>query len=344
MRVNGDVFVAGTGVWLAKKVQPLDEVVKAGLVGADHADLGYVSVLIDEEGVAAPDMAVAAGRTAVGRSGVEPGDFGLHLHAALWFQGVEYWSAANYISHHTGINPHAVPFQVDQRSCSGMGSLHLATAYLRAGASTAALITTGDRYAAPNIDRWNSQTQTIYGDGAAALVLSTKGGFAKVLSTASVTDSRLEGYSRGTDGFAEFPGSETPVKIHKRYEQWVSATESSEADWANWGAALMSARDRALADAGLGIPDIKRLITPFVHRGGDQTEVYDALGFSEAHTLWREFGRHVGHLGAGDQIAGLNYLVEHDELEPGDKVMMLAVGMGFNFSAAVLEITERPAH
>ena len=343
MRVNGDVFIAGTGVWLASTAQLLEEVVTAGLVGADHSDLGYVSVLVDEEGVAAPDMAIAAGRKAVQRSGVDTDDFGLHLHAGLWFQGVDYWSAANYVARHT-ISPHAVPFQLDQRSCSGLGALHLATAYLQAGASTAALITTGDRYAAPYIDRFNSQTQTIYGDGGAALVLSTRGGFARILSSASVTDSRLEGYSRGTDPFAELPGSEIPVKIHKRYEQWASATDSSETDWSNWGAALLGARDRALDEAGLGIPDIKRLVTPFVHRGGGQTEVHDALGFTEAHTLWREFGRHVGHLGAGDQIAGLNYLVEHDELEPGDHIMLLAVGMGFNFSAAVLEITERPAH
>lgn len=342
MRVNGDVYIAGTGVWLAKTVQPLDEVINAGLVGPDHRGLGYLSVLIDEEGVAAPEMAVAAARTAVGRSGVDPAQFGLHLHAALWFQGLDYWSSANYISQHT-ISPHAVAFMVDQRSCGGLGALHLATAYLQTGATDAALITTGDRYAAPNIDRFNSQTQTIYGDGAAAMVLSTCGGFAKLLSTASVTDSRLEGYSRGTDRFAELPGGEIPLKIHKRYEQWVSTTESSEADWANWGAALLGARDRALAEAGLGIADIKRLIAPFVHRGGGQTEVHDVLGFTEQQTLWPQFGRHIGHLGAGDQIAGLNYLVEHGELEPGDRVMLVAVGMGFNFSAAVLEITRKPA-
>lgn len=341
--MNGDVFIAGTGVWLANKVQPLDEVIKAGLVGPDHADLGYVSVLVDEEGIAAPDMAIAAGRAAVERSGVDPAEFGLHLHAALWFQGVDYWSAANYVAHNAGISPHAVPFQVDQRSCSGLGALHLATAYLQSGATTAALITTGDRYAAPNVDRFNSQTQTIYGDGAAAMVLSTRGGFARLLSTASVTDSRLERYSRGTDPFAEYPGSEIPLKIHKRYEQWASATDSSETDWAYWGAALLGARDRALAEAGVGSSDIKRLVAPFVHRGGGQTELHEALGFTEEQTLWQEFGRHIGHLGAGDQIAGLDYLVQHDELEPGDRVLLIAVGMGFNFSAAVVELVEQPS-
>lgn len=341
MRVNGDVFVAGTGVWLASTSQLLEEVVNAGLVGEDHRDLGYVSVLVDEEGVAAPDMAIAAGVKAVRRSGVDPDLFGLHLHGALWFQGLDYWSAANYITANT-IGPHAVPFTLDQRSCSGLGALHLATAYLRAGASTAALITTGDRFPAPNIDRFNSQTQTIYGDGAAALVLSTRRGFARLLSTASVSDSRLEAYSRGTDPFAMYPGGEIPIKIHKRYEQYVSATESSETDWANWGAAVVGARDRALADAGLAVSDIKWLVTPFVHRGGGQTEVHDVLGFTEEQTLWRQFGRYVGHLGGGDQIAGLDYLVEHDELEVGDRVMLFAVGMGFNFSAAVLEITELP--
>lgn len=94
-----------------------------------------------------------------------------------------------------------------------------------------------------------------------------------------------------------------------------------------------------VVNAGLVGPDRRGL--GYVHRDGGQSEVHDVLGFTGEQTLWRQFGRYVGHLGGGDQIAGLDYLVQHDELEPGDRVTLFAVGTGFTFSAAVLEITRR---
>jgi 3-oxoacyl-[acyl-carrier-protein] synthase III len=337
-----DIFVAGTGSRLGSTTQSLSEVVAAGLVREHHSDLGYVTVRVDEGGTAAPDMAIAAGRTAIRRSGVRADEFSLHLHACLWFQGVDYWSAGNYIALNT-VGERTATFSLDQRSCGGMGGLHLAAAYLQSGAASAALVTTADRFPGPNFDRWNSQSQVIYGDGSAAVVLSTRTGFARLLSTAAVADNTLEAYSRGTKPFVEFPGTEVPVPVHDRYEEHMAATPDSEADWARWAAGLLAARDNALAEAELKVADISRIITPFAHRGGGQAEVHDVLGFTEAQTLWLELGRHTGHVGSGDQLIGLNHLVETNQVAPGDRVMLYGLGMGFNFNAAVIEILDVPA-
>ena len=340
MRTTGDVYVAGTGAWLPRTTESVPDAVAAGRVGEEHSDLGYVSVAVEQGGKAAAEMAALAGGTAVRRAGIDRPDYGLVLHGALWYQGIEYWSAANFIANET-VGAQAVAYSLDQRSCTGMGGLHLASAYIKAGAARAALVTTAERYIAP-MDRFNSQTQAIYGDGGTAVALSDREGFARLLSTSSVADNRLEGYSRGTDGFNELPGAENPVRVHDRYEQYSAASPHAEQDWARWAAGLVAARDSALDDAGLKVEDIDHLVTPFVHRGGGRTEVHDAIGFREEQTLWHEFGRHVGHLGGGDQLAGLNYLVEQDRLAVGQHVLLYGLGMGFTFSAAILEIVAAP--
>jgi 3-oxoacyl-[acyl-carrier-protein] synthase III len=51
----------------------------------------------------------------------------------------------------------------------------------------------------------------------------------------------------------------------------------------------------------------------------------------------------VGHLGAGDQFAGLAHLVDAGELGAGGIAVLLGVGCGFVWSCAVVEVRYRPA-
>jgi hypothetical protein len=45
----------------------------------------------------------------------------------------------------------------------------------------------------------------------------------------------------------------------------------------------------------------------------------------------------VGHLGGGDQAAGLNHLVESGQLASGDYVLVLGNGLGSNWTCAVIQ-------
>ncbi|BFV59200.1 ketoacyl-ACP synthase III family protein [Kitasatospora sp. CMC57] len=341
MRHTTDIFLAATGTWLPDERRSLADAVAAGLVGESHRDLGYESIAVEESGTAPVDMAVAAARQAVGRSGVAGADFGLHLHASVWFQGLDCWAPAAYVANQA-VGPQAIAYSVDQRSAGGLGAVHLAAAYLSCGTVANALVTTADRFDGPAIDRWNSYVQAIWGDGGTALVLSTEGGFARLLSSVVVSDNSLERWDRGATPFASGPLQETPVQVEKRFEQHA-ATPDAVAEFAQWTAAVLAARDQALAEAGVELGDLKRAVLPFVHRGGGQAELHDLLGLTEEQTVWREFGRHVGHLGAGDPFAGLDRLLQDGALAVGDRVLLYSVGVGFTMAAAVIEITDLPA-
>jgi len=334
-----DLYVAGTGVWLAER-QPVTAAVAAGLVGETHLGLGFETVAVDDGGTAPPDMAVMAGTTALARSGVPAEEVGLHLHASLWFQGLDCWTPAHYIANRIS-GPQALPYGIDQRSSGGMGGIHLAAGYLGSGMASAAVVTTADRFAAPGVDRWNSYLQALWGDGGTALVLSNRTGFARVLSTVAGAANDLERWDRGLAPFAPGPMHEAPVGVLKRALQQAAEPES-EGQWKRWAQCISRTCEQALDEAGLRRADIARAVMPFVHRGGGREELHDLVGFTEEQTLWRELGRYVGHLGAGDQLAGLDHLVEQRLLAPGDRVLMFGVGVGFTFSAVVLEMLHIP--
>jgi 3-oxoacyl-[acyl-carrier-protein] synthase-3 len=291
------------------------------------------------EEIAAADMAVEAARVAVRRSGIPAGEFGLLLHGSLWFQGLDMWASASYVANQS-VGVQAVAFDLQQRSNGGMGALHLAAVYLAAGGASTALVTTGDRFAAPAFNRWGAQFYTLFGDAGTALALSTRAGFALLLSSAATADNGLERWGRGSSPFGTAPGQEAPVQVLRRAAEHA-ATPEADSSWERIEAAMLRVRDEALADAGVEIGEVARAVVPFIHRGGGQSENYDLLGIGEKKSVW-EFGRGVGHLGAGDQIAGLNYLLERQLLAPGDLVLLLGVGVGFSFTASVVRIGEPP--
>jgi 3-oxoacyl-[acyl-carrier-protein] synthase-3 len=70
-------------------------------------------------------------------------------------------------------------------------------------------------------------------------------------------------------------------------------------------------------------------------------QVPQLLGIPVERATW-EFSRTVGHLGAGDQIAGFNDLLERGELAAGDRVLFVGGGSGFSCTCAVVEILDVP--
>lgn len=337
VRCTKDIFVASTATALPPAVDVADAEA-AGLVDDPHTGLGYDSIAV-ADGVAGPEMAVAAGRVAVARSGIAAAEYELLLHSSLWFQGLDMWGTASYVANET-VGAQAVSMDLQQRSCGGMAAFHMATAYLESGFGTTALLTTGDAFAAPAFDRWNSQMYTLFGDGGTAIALSTRGGVARVLATAAHADNSLEGFGRGGEPFRFAPGAEAPVPVLRRLLRH-SRTPAAAGGWERIEAAMLKTRDQVLSDAGVDQDRIARAVLPFIHRGGGQAENYHALGFTEAQSVW-EFGRAVGHLGAGDQFAGLDFLLARGDVAVGDLVLVFGVGVGFNFAAAVLEIVTSP--
>ncbi|CAL9619422.1 ketoacyl-ACP synthase III family protein [Streptomyces sp. enrichment culture] len=338
MRWEG-VYVAGTGVWLGEP-ESAEAALESGAYDAEqHAADDIVSVSVADASVAPPDMAVHAATTALKRSGLDASDVKLLIHSGIWFQGVEMWPAASYVAGHA-LGRGVLAYGLDQECNGGLGALAIAARQVAAGAGTsAAVVTTADRFGAPMVRRWSSEPGFVYGDGGTALLLSARNGFARLLSTASGSDNSLEAVVRGPE-LRPLPSGE-PLDLLGRVGHYIRTNGSAREATERVAEVMNSVVDTALADAGIGRDDVTRVVPLASGRSRMEWQVPQMLGMPLERSTW-EFARTVGHLGAGDQIAGLNDLVERRELSPGDRVLLVGGGSGFSCTCAVLEMTTAP--
>jgi 3-oxoacyl-[acyl-carrier-protein] synthase-3 len=345
MRLD-DLFVAGIATWLPPAVDVADAVADGRYDPADQASNEYMSITVagDE---APPDMAVRAGRLALDRSGVAPGDIALLLHASLWYQGIDFWPAASYIHRELlagsqGEGRHAPAMDVHQMSNGSLAALELAASYLVADPGRrAALVTTADRLALPGFDRWRSDLRGIvYGDGAAAVVLAREG-FARLLSVVTLSDSTLEGMYRGDEPFGPVPGhAGQPVANRARRDQFAAGQDAEVLGRRIFGG-LSEAIERSLADAKLTLADITWTVFPNLGATTLRRAYHGPLGLDLSATAW-EWGRHTGHVGAADQIIGLANVAGSGRAKPGDRVLLVGIGAGFSWTCAVIEFISEP--
>ncbi|WP_406728598.1 3-oxoacyl-[acyl-carrier-protein] synthase III C-terminal domain-containing protein [Streptomyces sp. GD-15H] len=132
------------------------------------------------------------------------------------------------------------------------------------------------------------------------------------------------------------------VDLKERAAQYAASEAAAGlADHELIGSATGRAVKQALADADVEISDIARVTHMNWAHERFLRRTLAPLGLE----TWRgtlEFSRSVGHLGAGDQIAGLDHLLETGSLGPGDHVLMIGVGTGISISCVVLRVEERP--
>jgi 3-oxoacyl-[acyl-carrier-protein] synthase-3 len=284
---------------------------------------GLVSVAYSPDESAA-EMGAAAARTALDRAGSGGGDVDLLLHADTYHQGQDLWPVASYIQRETlGNTCQAV--EIRQMSNGGLAALDLATAYL-----------------SPGIDRWRTDPGTPYADGASALVLSRRGGFARLVSLAMYADPELEPLHRGDEPFGPAPFSQRiPVDFEEAKRAFIGRVGMSYAiTRAHNG--QQTVMKQALADAGLELAEAEWVVLPHFGRRRLQSIFYQPFGIDPERTTW-DFSRTVGHLGAGDQFAGLDHLLVSGKARPGDRCVLVSVGAGYSWGCAVLEILHRPA-
>ncbi|WP_405677495.1 ketoacyl-ACP synthase III family protein [Streptomyces sp. NBC_00868] len=341
------VYLAGTGVWLADRANAVAAVAAGAYDAGEHAvnQIHSVSSAVagGPDDLSAPEMAVRAARTALRRSGRAAERVAAVFHSYLWFQGAELWPSAAYVAQHTVGS--AVPaFDLLQQCNAGLAGLELAARQLRSGGSgegEAVLLTTADRFAPPAFDRWRAERGMVYGDGGTALVLSSspEGATGRLLATATRVDNSLEGLARGA-GFRSGPELEArPVNPGLRAEEYFRAQRNMRAATLRTAEVAAESIRVALADADTPMEQIDRVVLNATGRQRMHWQLEHQLGVEEKFSNW-EFCREVGHLGAGDHFAGLNELLETGEVAEGDRVLLVGGGTGYSCTSAVVEITD----
>ncbi|GGY05654.1 ketoacyl-ACP synthase III family protein [Streptomyces hiroshimensis] len=338
MRWEG-VHVAGTGVRLPGRVTARSAVESSRYDPDQCAADDLVSVCVADEDTAPPDMAVEAAVTALKRSGLDAADVELLIHTSIWFQGVEMWPAASYVAGQA-LGRHVTAFGLRQECNAALGALEVAARHLQSGPpAAAAMVTTADRFGEPYLQRWASEPGFVYGDGATALLLSRRPGIARLLSTATGSDNSLEAVVRGP-GFLPVP-DHRPLDLPGRVQHYAKTDAGLRTAIERVTAVVRESIGTALADAGTDAGGIARFVLPASGRSRTDWHAEALLGVPLARSTW-EFARSVGHLGAGDQFAGLDHLISSGEVKEGDKVLLVGGGSGFSCTCAVLEITGQP--
>ncbi|MFE9422244.1 ketoacyl-ACP synthase III family protein [Kitasatospora sp. NPDC006697] len=339
-----NLYVAGLGAYLPEQIYTAEQAVADGVYGAGECEAnGYRAVRVAADDEPGPVMAAAAGRQAVARSGLAADDFDVVVHASVGHQGQDVWTPAHYVQNEA-VGGNGAAFEVRQGSNSGLAAAEVAASWISARPdATAALVTTGDSFKLPYWDRWKADEQVVYGDGAGAMVLSTRGGFARVRSTASRADASLEPLYRGEDSWTEAPFyNGKPVDLAGRKRSWLSRHEGGYDEAIarinkNFGAVLQT----ALADADTDLAGTQW----FIHANMSKTIVewgfHGALGLDPDSTVY-DWGLDYAHMGGGDQIIGLNRLFETGRPKPGDLIVTAGAGIGFMWTVAVLEVLDTP--
>jgi 3-oxoacyl-[acyl-carrier-protein] synthase-3 len=335
-----ELYIAGSGVWLPPPVT-VAQALAAGDCDERTAASTDVAAVVVADDESAPEMAARAGRIALARAGLDAADVDLVLHASIFYQGHDLWAPASYVQRMT-VGGGCPAIEIGQVSNGGMANLEVAHAYLAADRTrSAALLTTGDKFCPPGFDRWRSDPGTVYADGGTALVLSRRGGFARIRSLVSISEPDLEGMHRGDDPFSPAPLRHRPTVDLEACKRAFLARNGSAYAVARVSAGHRQVVKQTLAEADLDLADITRFVLPHQGRRRLQAGYFGKFRIDPAMTTW-PWSRHIGHLGAGDPFAGFDHLVSTGTVGPGDRCLLLSVGAGFTWSGAVVELLDRP--
>jgi 3-oxoacyl-[acyl-carrier-protein] synthase-3 len=337
------LYLAGMGMFLPERFVTAAKAIEQGRYTPEEHELGGWESAAVAGDIPAPEMAVRAANEALATAKVRPEDICLLIHACTYHQGPDGWSPQHYVQRHT-IGGDAPAIEIRQ-GCNGVvGAIELAACYLQADSDrTEVLITTADNFGTPLMDRWRSINNVVLGDAALGIVVSNRGGFARVLSLSAGSAPALESLHRGDEPM--FPPGATVnrvVDFHARAMQFGESRASvSIPDAGLIGNATATVVKRSLAEADVDVSRIKRVT--HVHWGHERylRRTLEPLGLDVAQGML-EFGRRVGHLGASDQFAGLHHLLSTGQLEPGDLVLTIGIGAGISLACAVVEILDVP--
>ena len=347
MRLPHPLGISGPTLLLPDGRQSAQEAVGLELLDPETADeLGCDGLPVADQ--APPEMAVEAGRRALTAAGVDAAAVGLVLHAWIHYQGHDLWSPAHFIADRLGAAG-AVPVGVQQVCNGGAAAVELAAArlFVEPGLGSA-LVTTADAFLDPGFDRWRGDYGIAYGDGATALVLhhlpGTEGGRPADLvlhALSTVAAPRLERMHRGDDPFSPAARSLGPRVDIRRTKKAYLRSEGMEAFIEASAAALRSAVESCLADAGLaatGDVPLRYVVTPRLGRKTIDLAYAPLLTKLTGAELLRP-GAGTGHLGAGDTAANLAELHTRRMLGPGEYALVVSAGAGFTWSCLLVSGT-----
>jgi len=336
-----DVYIESLGVvlpeWLSAEKAVADELWDAegqqasGLTGAYTAG-----------DVPAMEMAVTAAQIALERSRFSVDEIGSNIHSSVNHQGPEGTYPPGFILRE--LDAENIPVMHLRQGCNGMlSSLEVAIGQITGAAGIeAALLTTGENFTSPDINRWVDGGGLVLSDGAMAVVVGSGGGIAQVRSLNTGILPALEKLHRGDGSLLAHGDSGESQSMLERIERYYESEMPMSEMIERITLFDLGIIHRSLVDAGLNASDIAKVIPVNMNRRMVEFSVMSPLGLPMSRSSW-DFGKAVGHVGGADVFITLEHLVRTREVTQGDHLLLVSMGPGWICTAAVVTIADLPS-
>jgi 3-oxoacyl-[acyl-carrier-protein] synthase III len=278
-------------------------------------------------------MAVHAGRAALATAEASAADVGWVVHSGSGPQGSQGWPVHHHIQHGI-VGCHGNAVEIKQNCAGGLTSWLLGSRLLEEGGVS---VCTG----ADNWD-WSDRfvnSRTLGGeplsDAAHAVVIAARGGWAKLISSATASSPDNADDWRTREGFWQATEAEHFGAAYAR------ATSRSDEEMRDSFRMFVRTVGTALTAARLS----PQYVTHFVPQGSGSGQPYRSLakvmGLPWSEALFEHTLDH-GYLGVSTQADGLVYLAEAGDLKKDSIVLLLASEYQLSSTALVLRVMRAP--
>lgn len=288
---------------------------------------GITRRFIAPDEVATSDLAVAAGRRALGRAGLSPDDLDLILVGT---------DSPDYITPSTSVivqqklgAGRAGTFDVGCACASFPTALATASALLASGSYYRHALVIG-AYRMSRLADPLDPMSFFYGDGAGAAVLSASDEPGVLASAMRADGSFAKRWCIASGGTVE-PASEASVREGRTKVRLLEPypREVNEVGW------VTLAREVATR-AGCGLQNIEHFIFTQVRNNTIDT-VMDTLGVPRERAI--RVMQRIGYTGSACIPMALDELVQRGAVRAGEHILMVGSGVGYNQAAVVVRAT-----
>jgi 3-oxoacyl-[acyl-carrier-protein] synthase III len=329
------IFVRGIGIDLPDARIPISDAVAAGLLEPERAEReGFISVAVER--TRGPlEMALAACQRALAE--LSPADVGALFHASIHRHGHKrLWPPVSWLHRHLCLDTRALALSINSGCNSAFLATLMAGSYLGCGQASHALVVGSDMFGNSLFDRFRSDLGAVYGDAAAAILLSTEKGMFRILHLDIEAEPQLEEMYRDELASAETLDSAVSEYDVGAAKRCFLARKSRDHFVDLFSNCLARLRKRLLASSDLEERRARVVVYPNVGEGLSAPLYVAAFGDLAERDHW-QFGRSIGHTGVSDQFLGLAQLEKTGSLRPCDRVLLIGAGNGLSVAAMLLE-------
>ncbi|MFD9211003.1 ketoacyl-ACP synthase III family protein [Streptomyces sioyaensis] len=336
-----DVYIESLGVVLPEWVSA-EKAIADGLWDVEGQQVSGLTGAYTAGDTPAMAMAVTAAQRALERSRFSFDTIGSNIHSSVNYQGPDGTYPPGYILRELGAE--SISVMNLQQGCNGMlSSLEIAIGQITGAAGIeAVLLTTGENFTSPEINRWVDGGGLVLSDGAMAVVVGGSGGIAQVRSVNTGILPALEKLHRGDGSLLAHGDAGEPPSMIERIERFYESEMPMSEMVERIALFDLSVIHRSLVDAGLNASDIAKVIPVNMNRHMVEFSVMTPLGLPMSRSSW-DFGKAVGHVGGADVFITLEHLVRTREVTPGDHLLLVSMGPGWICTAAVVTIVDLPS-